>query len=75
MSQALLLVDVSSGDCHEGQQVDSADGSQQPVELVEAALVEVVGEPGRPATRGGDSVHDADDVGAEEEAERERAEE
>lgn len=52
LRQALLLVDVSPGRGHEGQQVDGADGGQQPVEFVEAALVEVVGEPGPPPACG-----------------------
>ncbi|WVZ55077.1 hypothetical protein U9M48_005790 [Paspalum notatum var. saurae] len=69
LQQALLHVDVSPGGGHEREKVDGADGCQQPVEAVEAALVEVVGEPA------GDRVDGADDGGAEEEAERERGEE
>jgi hypothetical protein len=73
--QALLLVDVALRRCEEGQEVDCADGGEQPVEVVEPAVVEVVGEPGAPAAGGGDGVHDADEGGAEEEAKGERAEE
>ncbi|WVZ55064.1 LOW QUALITY PROTEIN: hypothetical protein U9M48_005777 [Paspalum notatum var. saurae] len=69
LQQALLHVDVSPGGGHEREKVDGADGCQQPVEAVEAALVEVVGEPA------GGRVDGADDGGAEEEAERERGEE
>jgi hypothetical protein len=55
------------------ERVDEADGGEQPVEVVEAALVKVVGDP-RVAVAG-DAVHGDDERGADEEAKRERAEE
>jgi hypothetical protein len=67
------LVLVPPGGDEVDEHVEEADGGEQPVEVVESALVEVVGDP-RVAVAG-DLVHGGDERGADEEAERERAEE
>lgn len=75
VGQALLLIDVAPGGEREEDEVDGADDGEQPVEVVEPPVVEVVGEPTVTAGVGRDLVHDGDEQGAEEEPERAGAEE
>ena len=76
VGQALLLVDVAPGGEREDDEVDGADHGEQPVEVVEPPVVEVVGEPTAAAAMAArDLVHDGDEQRAEEEPERAGAEE
>ena len=76
VGEALLLVDVPPGGDGEEDEVDGADDGEQPVEVVEPAVVEVVGEPAAAAgAMAGDLVDDGDEQRAEEEADGAGAEE
>ena len=67
------LVLVPPGGDEVDQEVGEADDGEQPVEVVEPALVEVVGDPW--VAVAGDLVHGGDERGADEEPQRQRAEE
>jgi hypothetical protein len=76
VGQALLHVDISSGSEREEDDVDDADHGEQPVEVIEPAVIEVVREPS-PVTAAvaRDLIDDGDEQRAEEEADRAGAEE
>ena len=67
------LVLVPPGGDEVDEEVGEADHGEEPVEVVEPALVEVVGDPG--VAVAGDPVHGGDERRADEEAQRQRAEE
>jgi hypothetical protein len=75
VGQALVLVDVSPGGERVEDEVDGADHGEQPVEVIESAVIEVVREPSPVTAVARDLIDDGDEQRAEEEADRAGAEE